>query len=66
MGIIVRDEFMVEIIFYMKGVDVVMFFVVQYNDWLEEECGNMVCEGLWIFVVVKKVLIEEQYQDFES
>lgn len=26
-----------EITFYMKGADVVMSSVVQYNDWLEEE-----------------------------
>lgn len=42
MGIIVWDELIGEIMFYMKGVDVVMVGIVQYNDWLEEECGNMV------------------------
>ena len=26
-----------EIIFYMKGADVVMKSIVEYNDWLEEE-----------------------------
>ena len=26
-----------EITFYMKGADVVMTSIVQYNDWLEEE-----------------------------
>uniref|UniRef100_A0A8C4SHD8 P-type phospholipid transporter n=1 Tax=Erpetoichthys calabaricus TaxID=27687 RepID=A0A8C4SHD8_ERPCA len=37
MGIIVRDESTGEITFYMKGADVVMAGIVQYNDWLEEE-----------------------------
>jgi len=30
-----------KITFYMKGADVVMSTIVQYNDWLEEEvCGG--------------------------
>ncbi|XP_017807365.3 probable phospholipid-transporting ATPase IIB isoform X9 [Papio anubis] len=37
MGIIVRDESTAEITFYMKGADVAMSPIVQYNDWLEEE-----------------------------
>uniref|UniRef100_A0A672N889 Phospholipid-transporting ATPase n=1 Tax=Sinocyclocheilus grahami TaxID=75366 RepID=A0A672N889_SINGR len=66
MGIIVRDESTGEITFYMKGADVVMAGIVQYNDWLEEECGNMAREGLRVLVVAKKSLTEEQYQDFEA
>uniref|UniRef100_A0A3B1IPE6 Phospholipid-transporting ATPase n=1 Tax=Astyanax mexicanus TaxID=7994 RepID=A0A3B1IPE6_ASTMX len=66
MGIIVRDEATGEITFYMKGADVAMASIVQYNDWLEEECGNMAREGLRTLVVAKKSLSEEQYQDFES
>ncbi|XP_012879818.1 PREDICTED: probable phospholipid-transporting ATPase IIA [Dipodomys ordii] len=66
MGIIVRDESSGEITFYMKGADVVMAGIVQYNDWLEEECGNMAREGLRVLVVAKKSLTEEQYQDFEA
>ncbi|KAG3293691.1 ATPase phospholipid transporting 9B (putative), transcript variant X7 [Ictidomys tridecemlineatus] len=65
MGIIVRDESTAEITFYMKGADVAMSSIVQYNDWLEEECGNMAREGLRTLVVAKKALTEEQYQDFE-
>ncbi len=45
MGILVRDERTGEITFYMKGADTVMSRIVQYNDWLEEECGNMAREG---------------------
>ncbi|XP_047382561.1 probable phospholipid-transporting ATPase IIB isoform X3 [Sciurus carolinensis] len=66
MGVIVRDESTAEITFYMKGADVAMSSIVQYNDWLEEECGNMAREGLRTLVVAKKSLTEEQYQDFES
>lgn len=32
-----QDESTGEITFYMKGADVVMAGIVQYNDWLEEE-----------------------------
>lgn len=80
----------------MKGADVVMQTIVQYNDWLEEEvkghdfvkeiqnfnfeqiyfififllvvslqCGNMAREGLRTLVVAKKILTEEQYQEFD-
>ncbi|XP_025853559.1 probable phospholipid-transporting ATPase IIB isoform X3 [Vulpes vulpes] len=66
MGVIVRDESTTEIMFYMKGADVAMSSIVQYNDWLEEECGNMAREGLRTLVVAKRALTEEQYQDFES
>ncbi|KAM6899228.1 putative phospholipid-transporting ATPase IIB [Xenentodon cancila] len=66
MGIIVQEESTGEITFYMKGADVAMASIVQYNDWLEEECGNMAREGLRTLVVAKKCLSEDQYQDFES
>ncbi|XP_075427668.1 putative phospholipid-transporting ATPase IIA [Ascaphus truei] len=66
MGVIVRDDSTGETTFYMKGADVVMAGIVQYNDWLEEECGNMAREGLRVLVVAKKSLTEEQYQDFEA
>ncbi|KAG7250113.1 hypothetical protein CRUP_019581, partial [Coryphaenoides rupestris] len=66
MGVIVREEATGEITFYMKGADVAMATIVQYNDWLEEECGNMAREGLRTLVVAKKCLSEEQYQDFEA
>ncbi|XP_043462367.1 probable phospholipid-transporting ATPase IIA isoform X2 [Leptopilina heterotoma] len=66
MGIIVREETTGEITFYLKGADIVMSGIVQYNDWLEEECGNMAREGLRTLVVAKKHLTEEQYLDFEA
>ncbi|XP_064640226.1 probable phospholipid-transporting ATPase IIB isoform X2 [Lineus longissimus] len=66
MGIIVREMSTGDITFFMKGADVVMVPVVQYNDWLEEECGNMAREGLRTLVVAKRPLTEDQYQDFEN
>ncbi|EDW76123.1 uncharacterized protein Dwil_GK14835, isoform A [Drosophila willistoni] len=65
MGIIVRESKSGQITFYLKGADVVMSTIVQYNDWLSEESGNMAREGLRTLVVAKKVLTEEQYSDFE-
>ena len=32
-----QEEQSGEITFYLKGADVVMMSIVQYNDWLEEE-----------------------------
>ncbi|XP_075225291.1 putative phospholipid-transporting ATPase IIB isoform X2 [Lycorma delicatula] len=66
MGIIVKDSQTGEIIFYLKGADVVMSSIVKYTDWLDEECGNMAREGLRTLVVAKKHLTEEQYLDFET
>lgn len=43
-----------------------MSTIVQYNDWLNEESGNMAREGLRTLVVAKKVLTEDQYNDFET
>ena len=65
MGIIVRDRQTDEIIFFLKGADTVMLPIVQYNDWLNEECSNMAREGLRTLVVAKKVLTPEFYADFE-
>lgn len=66
MGIIVKDINTGEITFYLKGADVVMASIVQYNDWLNEESGNMAREGLRTLVVAKKTLTNEQYNDFET
>lgn len=66
MGIIVQDNNTGEITFYLKGADVVMQTIVQYNDWLSEESGNMAREGLRTLVVAKKLLTFDQYNDFET
>ena len=63
--VFIQDHSTGEIVFYLKGADIVMSAIVQYNDWLEEECGNMAREGLRTLVVAKKTLSEEHYQDFE-
>ena len=46
MGIIVREVATGEITFFLKGADVVMQSIVQYNDWLEEEVRNLFCVHL--------------------
>ena len=50
----------------MKGADVVMASIVQFNDWLEEEVDNMAREGLRTLVIAKKTLTPDQYSDFEQ
>eukprot|EP01097_Dermamoeba_algensis_P011052 TRINITY_DN8417_c0_g1_i2.p1 TRINITY_DN8417_c0_g1~~TRINITY_DN8417_c0_g1_i2.p1 ORF type:complete len:1054 (-),score=266.66 TRINITY_DN8417_c0_g1_i2:518-3571(-) len=55
-----------EIYFLMKGADVVMSKIVQQNDWLEEECGNMAREGLRTLVFGMKRLEEREYEKFSS
>lgn len=37
----------------MKGADTEMSKMVQYNDWLDEECSNMAREGLFALLVSK-------------
>ncbi|KAJ3279215.1 putative aminophospholipid-translocase [Borealophlyctis nickersoniae] len=54
-----------EICFFEKGADTVMAKIVQYNDWLEEECGNMAREGLRTLVIARKRLSEEGYREFQ-
>jgi phospholipid-translocating ATPase len=66
MGIIVKDTKTNTITFYMKGADAVMARIVQANDWLEEECGNMAREGLRTLVFGKKDLTEEDYENFSA
>lgn len=38
---LLQDESTAEITFYMKGADVAMSTIVQYNDWLEEEVSTL-------------------------
>ncbi|KZT21321.1 protein transporter [Neolentinus lepideus HHB14362 ss-1] len=66
MGIVVRDAQSGEITFLQKGADVVMAKIVQRNDWLEEECGNMAREGLRTLVMARKRLSEQSYADFKE
>ncbi|KAJ3323427.1 putative aminophospholipid-translocase [Blyttiomyces sp. JEL0837] len=66
MGIIVRDETTLDIWFLMKGADGVMSKLVRYNDWLEEECGNMAREGLRTLVIARKRLTEDEFGAFNA
>jgi phospholipid-translocating ATPase len=66
MGIVVRDAETREIAFLQKGADVVMARIVQRNDWLDEECGNMAREGLRTLVVARKRLSEQAYAEFKA
>ena len=66
MGIIVRDVKTRDIVFLLKGADVVMSSVIQYSDWLQEQCDNMARSGLRTLVVARKFLSEDAYADFDS
>ncbi|KAJ8100790.1 hypothetical protein POJ06DRAFT_197265 [Lipomyces tetrasporus] len=64
MGIVVRDSVKDEIWFFLKGADSIMARIVQKNDWLEEETGNMAREGLRTLVIGRKKLTTEAYNVF--
>ncbi|KAK8844583.1 hypothetical protein IAR55_006430 [Kwoniella newhampshirensis] len=66
MGIIVRDRSTGGITFVQKGADVIMSKIVQKNDWLDEECGNMAREGLRTLVLGRKKLTEDGYTEFDK
>jgi phospholipid-translocating ATPase len=66
MGIIVREKATGKITYYMKGADTVMATIVQYNDWLDEEVGNMAREGLRTLVVAKRALSLPEYEAFDA
>ncbi|KAG9511208.1 putative phospholipid-transporting ATPase IIB, partial [Fragariocoptes setiger] len=66
MGIIVKDSQTNEILFLLKGADTVMAQIIQYSDWLQEQCDNMARSGLRTLVVARKVLSHEQYSEFEA
>jgi phospholipid-translocating ATPase len=65
MGIIVRDRETGATSFVQKGADTIMSKLVQKNDWLDEECGNMAREGLRTLVLARKRLSDEAYRDFD-
>ncbi|KAM0671372.1 P-type ATPase [Ordospora colligata] len=64
MGIIVKhDE---EILFFVKGADVVMNKIIKSNDWVDEEADNMARDGLRTLVIAKKMLSLEEFSQFED
>lgn len=66
MGIVIRDVQKDEIWFMEKGADTVMTRIVNSNDWLEEETGNMAREGLRTLVIGRKKLQSTLFQDFSK
>lgn len=61
MGIIVKDTSTNEILFLMKGADTVMNEIIQYSDWLQEQCDSMARSGLRTLVIARKFLSEGTY-----
>lgn len=66
MGIVIRERDTGSMMFVQKGADVIMSKLVQKNDWLDEECGNMAREGLRTLVVARKKLSESAWNEFDS
>lgn len=66
MGIIVYDKVKGEHWFMQKGADTVMARIVQSNDWLDEEVGNMAREGLRTLVIGRKKLSPKSYEQFRK
>lgn len=64
MGIIVQNRVTRKVVLYVKGADTVMGKKVRYNDWLEEECGNLAREGLRTLVYAKRELTGQEYSIF--
>jgi phospholipid-translocating ATPase len=65
MGIIVRDAWG-RIAFFMKGSDATMTPIVQFSDWLEEECGNLARKGLRTLVVGMRYMSQDEYANFSQ
>lgn len=66
MGIVVLDKQSDRYWFIEKGADSVMAKIVENNNWLEEETGNMAREGLRTLVVGQKKLSHKVYIQFCS
>lgn len=64
MGVIVQARDTGEITLYVKGADSVLSRAVQYNDWLDEECGNLAREGLRTLVFAKRTLSPAHHARF--
>lgn len=65
MGIVVRDKSNGDVMFLQKGADVIMTRIVQRNDWLDEETGNMAREGLRTLVMARKKLSLSHYEKYK-
>jgi phospholipid-translocating ATPase len=61
MGIIVQSHETSTISLIVKGADSVISKRVKYNDWLDEECGNLAREGLRTLVYAKRDVSADEY-----
>lgn len=66
MGIILHDQQKDEYWFLEKGADTVMTKIVENNEWMEEETGNMAREGLRTLVIGRKKLTNQIYEQFRK
>lgn len=66
MGIILQQADTGDITFFQKGADSVMKKIVRPSDWLDEECANMAREGLRTLVIGRKLLSQQQYNEFRA
>lgn len=66
MGIVLKDRRDGSVVFYSKGADSVMARLVQANDWLDEETGNMAREGLRTLVFARKKMSSKLVTEFVS
>ncbi|KRH94397.1 phospholipid-translocating P-type ATPase, flippase [Pseudoloma neurophilia] len=66
MGIIVKDTETNELLFLLKGADMIMKKIVEKNDWLDEEVDNMAREGLRTLVIGMKRLSKTEFKTFEE
>lgn len=66
MGVIVQNRQSKHITLYVKGADTVMSRKVRYNDWLDEECGNLAREGLRTLVYAKRELSVAEFTAFSD
>ena len=68
MGIILKNRTTNEIIFYLKGADVIMKQFISDTEkvFVDEEGENLSKEGLRTLVLGYKNLTEKEYEDFEK
>jgi phospholipid-translocating ATPase len=66
MGIVLRNTSTDKITFFLKGADVIMSKIVNYNHWLDEECSNMAREGLRTLVIGRKNIDAVKYLAFQK
>ena len=66
MSFSVQEEESGEITFYMKGADMVMQSIVQYNDWLDEEVSLRSLSGQSMLVWLSASISKTNYHIFAT